>query len=97
MARHLALNKGENPSGPNSPDTKSPPTNGHHVNKPKKPGEIRADINIPDMVSSTTVVNANLVKQSSESTSASVSANSPPATLAEDEKKKIVPEDPDDH
>ncbi|KAK1416705.1 hypothetical protein QVD17_25821 [Tagetes erecta] len=97
MTRHHALNKGGNPSDPNSPDMKSPPTKRHNVDKPKKPGEICSDINIPDMKSSTTVVNANLVNQSSESTSNSASVTSPAATLAEDEKKKLVPEDQDDH
>ncbi|KAL8189231.1 hypothetical protein R6Q57_028797 [Mikania cordata] len=67
--------------------------NHHDMNKPKKSG---SDINIPNMKSSTTstVVNANSDKQSSEHMSQGVSV---PITLSVDKKNKIVPKDPDNH
>ncbi|KAI7738523.1 hypothetical protein M8C21_000227 [Ambrosia artemisiifolia] len=54
MTHHDALHKGDNASGTSTPDTKSPPTNRHHMNKQKKPGENLSDINIPNMKSSPT-------------------------------------------
>ncbi|KAJ0700893.1 putative Lunapark domain-containing protein [Helianthus annuus] len=107
MTHHHTLYKGENSSGTNTPDAKSSPTNHHHVNKQTKSGENSSDISIPNNMKSsptnrhrvnklkksgenhqdiTTVVNADLVKESSESMS---------ETLAVDEKKNVVAEDPD--
>ncbi|XP_076907083.1 uncharacterized protein At2g24330-like [Bidens hawaiensis] len=81
---HHRLNRpkisGENRSDISIPSRKSSPKNRHRVNEPKALDENRTDVNVPDMKSSTTVVNANLVKESSESVN---------------EKKNTVAEDPD--
>ncbi|XP_076882549.1 uncharacterized protein At2g24330-like [Bidens hawaiensis] len=52
MPHQLVLSKSEFPSGANSPEMKSSPTNRHRVNKPKASGENCSDIGIPGRKSS---------------------------------------------
>lgn len=70
----------ENSSGTNTPDTISSMTHRHIPNKPKNSDENFSDTNTPDTRSS--MADANLRKQSSESTSENVSASSTPEAVA---------------